>query len=108
MNPVKYGLILQCIAAMYEFALVPSAYQFNEMSTTEIDYATEILRAWKRVCEGTSPAAVRSVEYWGSLYCASRFDGESSGDGHLDADASAELSWAESVLGGSEGALEES
>ena len=90
MNPVKYGLILQCIAAMYEFALVPSAYQFNEMSTMEIDYATEILRAWKRVCEGTSPTSVRSVEYWGSLYCAVRINSGTDPDADLATNPSTE------------------
>lgn len=105
---VKESLILQLVHALGDFNIYNVRKQFNEMSTTEIDYATEILRAWKRVCEGTSPAAIRSVQYWGSLYCAARFDGESSGNGHMDANASAELSWAKSVLGGSERALEES
>ena len=104
---VKDALISQLVHALRDFNIYNVRKQFNEMSTTEIDYATEILRAWKRVCEGTSPAAIRSVQYWGSLYCAARFDSESSRDGHLDADASAELSWSEGVLGGSEGALGE-
>lgn len=97
---VKGGLMMQLQFALDQLHTPSELSQFIEMSVTEIDYATETLRAWKRVCDGISPATLRSVEYWGSLYCASRLGGESSGDGYLDADASAELSWSESVLGG--------
>ena len=104
---VRYALAGQLLSACHALNANPGINQFSAMSTMEIDYATETLRAWKRVCDGTSPATIRSVQYWGSLYCAARFDSESSRDGHLDADAGAELSWAESVLGGSAGALGE-
>ena len=104
---VREALILQLQRAMANFNLYSSHEQFKGMTTTELDYATEVLRTWDRVCHQI-PTAISSCKYWTSLYVDARFNSESLGNGHLDADASAELSWSESVLGGSEGTLEES
>ena len=108
MNAVspRYALALQLLSAFHNLRVNPGISQFSDMSTTELDYATEILRSWERVCSGNT-FAVSSLKYWSALYDSVRFISDSSFDRYLDADAGAELSWAESVLGGSEGSLGE-
>jgi hypothetical protein len=87
---VKTSLMMQLQHSLDCLQVPSELSQFNEMSIMEIDYATETLRAWKRVCEGTSPAAVRSVQYWGSLYCAVRINSGTDPDADLATNPSTE------------------
>ena len=43
----------------------------STMTILELDYANEILKAWKRLCDG-SEVAWQGLRYWGSLYVYSR------------------------------------